>query len=117
MADLIMFGDGDGRLAKAATRWAELVLARADIPGSVGLPGSVFVMVELARDAASLADAARSEGDGRLYLAAANRLQTIMAQAERLASRDDDRSGADDWSDELARLLGSAPTMGDAEDG
>lgn len=110
MADVINFGGGRGRLAKATRAWSETVKARPD------LPGAVLVMIELARDAADLADAARIEGDGRLYLAAAGRLQTLMAQAERLASHDDDNNRADDWSDELARLLGSAPSLGDAED-
>lgn len=84
-----------------------------------------MILVDLARDAAALADAARKAEDGRLYLSAAIRLQQLVDVVER-RTRDGDSGGADadggvdergsddDGADELALVLRSGPTMGDA---
>lgn len=107
---MINFGRGrPGRLGAATRRWAD----------ALEVDGSRVVLVQLARDAADLADAARSAGEGSLYLSAASRLQQLMDRVER-GSRDGDPGaagvGADDWARELARLMGAGPEVGDASE-
>lgn len=108
----INFSRTNGRLSKATKSWADSVKARPDVPGSV------LILVELARDAAGLADAARRAEDGRLYLSTASRLQQLIDLVER-RSRDDrgDVGGGsggaveDGWAGELADVLRSGPSL------
>lgn len=100
------FGSGRGRLGKATRAWA-----------AVPRPDSAAVLVELAKDAADLADAARSERNGAVYLRAAERLQSLIERVER--SSGDRGPGAGDAGDdggagELADELGAGPEVGDA---
>ena len=105
------FGRDRGRLAKATRAWADSL--RVD--GK--LPGSAAILVELARDAANLADGARRAEDGRLYLSAATRLEALMTRAERAVAGDRGRGASRDDGDDLADELGAGPEGGDAADG
>lgn len=96
-----------GRLAKVTAGWADSVRDRSD-PG-----GSVLILLELALDAARLADAARRDGNGSLYLSAATRLQQLMDRVDRGVGRDGVESAG---GDDLAAELGSGPEVFDAED-
>lgn len=113
----INFSRSTGRLSRSTANWAKLIKEREDVAGSV------LILVDLARDAAALADAARREEDGRLYLAAAARLQQLVDVVERRSGDGDsgsagggvdDGGSEDDGADELALVLRSGPTLGDA---
>lgn len=98
------FGSGRGRLGRVTRAWA-----------AVPRPGAAAILVELAKDAADLADAARSERNGAVYLSAAARLQSLVDRVERSSSGDRGCRG-DDGDDGLADDLGAGPEMGDAAD-
>lgn len=96
-----------GRLGTAARRWAK---QREE---SLIIDSQVSVLIQLAIDAADMADRARDDGEDRLYLAAASRLQQLM----RAAIYDDGSGGTgfgsgDPWAAEMARIMGSTPGMG-----
>lgn len=99
-----------GRLGRAARKWAKERRESGD------LGGSKLILVELAQDAADLADRAREE-DPRVYLAAASRLQQLIMAVER--DRDGGRSAGpsdariDSWAAEMAELMRSGPNVGD----
>lgn len=91
----------DGRLGRVARVWAEK---------RRGVDYEAAVLVELAIDAADMADRAREMQDDRLYLAAATRLQQLMKAA--LHDDDSNGSGSDPWSAAVAGAMGAGPGMG-----
>jgi hypothetical protein len=105
---MINFSRGRGRLVTATRKWADSLGDGSD------LPGSALILVELARDAANLADSARNAGDGRLYLSAAARLEALMVRCERAVSGDGGGGAAGDGVDDLADVMGAGPEVRDS---
>jgi hypothetical protein len=93
------------RLGVTVRHWAERFRqaeANTDTEASV--------LVVLAIDAADMADRARNSRDDRIYLAAASRLQQLIRQA--VHGSGDGTGTGDAWADEMARVMGAAPGMG-----
>lgn len=109
---MINFGTGKGRLAVATKRWA------AGLESD--LPGSVLVLVELARDAANLADGAREAGEASAYLRAVQTLRSLITEVEDGVSveyDDGETEIPDEVPDEWERLVGADPDpVADTED-
>ena len=93
-----------GRLGQVVRSWA-MRFRRVETSADT----EAAVLVELAIDAADMADRARYARDDRIYLAAATRLQTLI----RAVVHGDSGNGyADTWADEMARAMGAGPGMG-----
>lgn len=96
-----------GRLGRAVRAWVKIEKDGAE-------PGRL-VMLELIVAAADLADRARAAGQDR------RELQALMRLSQWVGAVDRDRGGGgepagDDWADELAAVLRSGPSLGDAEE-
>lgn len=103
-------------LGRATRAWATVRRERVD-PG-----GSELILIELAVGTSDMADRARVEKDFAKFLRAGSQLRQLIMAVDRdrgSASSDGGTSssdGTDDWSDELAELLGAGAEMGDAQD-
>ena len=94
------------RLGVTVRTWAERFRRDEASPDT-----EASVLVVLAIDAADMADRARNSRDDRVYLAAASRLQQLIRQA--VHGNGGSSSGTGDaWADEMARVMGSGPGMG-----